>query len=225
MIKSARASFTRGTLTRQSSNNSLDSNFILGSRNSIIFRGNGTDSVRSATIRRNGGSNRASLPFKMNETTESRGGIPVTIPTPPPTTDGKTHKKLEKKPSIPLGEKRSDKTRVLLVIGRLISVTNQTAGALGFERPSFQYSISEDPVQKDTILLNYCIDDIERFRAEIRAKHFPDEVLGKSRRLSEPRAIDFVNIFQKFKLAFNLLVCFAILCTYHSLHKVSFRVD
>ena len=85
------------------------------------------------------------------------------------------------------------------------SVTDQTAGALGFERPSFQFSISEDPVQKDTILLNYCIDDIERFAAEIRLKHFPEEIKDK-RKSTEPRAIDFVNIFQKFKLAFNLLV-------------------
>ena len=85
------------------------------------------------------------------------------------------------------------------------AVTDQTAGALGFERPSFQFSISEDPVQKDTILLNYCIDDIERFAAEIRLKHFPEEINDR-RKSSEPRAIDFVNIFQKFKLAFNLLV-------------------
>ena len=85
------------------------------------------------------------------------------------------------------------------------TVTDQTAGALGFERPSFQFSISEDPVQKDTILLNYCIDDIERFAAEIRRKHFPEEINDR-RKSSEPRAIDFVNIFQKFKLAFNLLV-------------------
>ena len=87
----------------------------------------------------------------------------------------------------------------------VFAVTDQTAGALGFERPSFQFSISEDPVQKDTILLNYCIDDIERFAAEIRLKHFPEEISDK-RKSSEPRAIDFVNIFQKFKLAFNLLV-------------------
>lgn len=85
-------------------------------------------------------------------------------------------------------------------------VTNQTAGALGFDRPSFQYGISEDPVQKDTILLNYCIDDIERFYTEIRGKHLQDDSYGNSRKLSEPRAIDFINIFQKFKLAFNLLV-------------------
>lgn len=87
-------------------------------------------------------------------------------------------------------------------------MTDQTAEALGFEKPSFQYGISEDPVQKDTILLNYCIDDIERFCAEIRAKHLPEEIIGKSRsrKMTEPRAIDFVNIFQKFKMSFNLLV-------------------
>ena len=84
------------------------------------------------------------------------------------------------------------------------SVTDQTAGALGFDRPSFQFSISEDPVQKDSIMLNYCIDDIERFCSEIRAKDLPPEIMH--RRPSEKSASDFVNIFQKFKLSFNLLV-------------------
>lgn len=31
----------------------------------------------------------------------------------------------------------------------------------GFDKPSFVYDHSEDQIQKDTILLNYCIDDIE----------------------------------------------------------------
>lgn len=31
----------------------------------------------------------------------------------------------------------------------------------GFDKPSFVYDHSEDLIQKDTILLNYCIDDIE----------------------------------------------------------------
>ena len=84
------------------------------------------------------------------------------------------------------------------------SVTDQTAGALGFDRPSFQYGISEDPVQKDSIMLNYCIDDIEKFCSDIRAKDLPPEIMH--RRPSEKSASDFVNIFQKFKLSFNLLV-------------------
>ena len=88
----------------------------------------------------------------------------------------------------------------------LFLVTDQTAGALGFERPSFQYSISEDPVQKDNILLNYCIDDIERFCAELKLHKLQGVEYRQSQRHNEPRAIDFVNIFQKFKLAFNLLV-------------------
>ena len=89
-----------------------------------------------------------------------------------------------------------------------IGVTDQTAGALGFEKPSFQFSISEDLVQKDTILLNYCIDDIERISTGLRWKDWPNDPERKypARKISEPRAIDFVNIFQKFKLAFNLLV-------------------
>ena len=31
----------------------------------------------------------------------------------------------------------------------------------GFDKPSFVYDHSEDQIQKDTILLNYCIDDVE----------------------------------------------------------------
>ena len=33
--------------------------------------------------------------------------------------------------------------------------------SLGFDKPSFVYDHSEDQQEKDTILLNYCIDDIE----------------------------------------------------------------
>ena len=33
--------------------------------------------------------------------------------------------------------------------------------SLGFDKPSFVYDHSDDQVEKDTILLNYCIDDIE----------------------------------------------------------------
>ena len=31
----------------------------------------------------------------------------------------------------------------------------------GFDKPSFVYDHSDDQQQKDLILLNYCIDDIE----------------------------------------------------------------
>ena len=83
----------------------------------------------------------------------------------------------------------------------IILVTEQTAEALGFQKPSYLYRISEDPVQKDTILLNYCMDDIERFYTDLRC--IDDEAQGRQ---TEKSATDFVNIFQKFKLAFNLMV-------------------
>lgn len=64
-------------------------------------------------------------------------------------------------------------------------------------------------MQKDTILLNYCIDDIERFCAELKLQKSAGEaeeaMMDRQWKLRGPRAIDFVNIFQKFKLAFNLL--------------------
>ena len=79
----------------------------------------------------------------------------------------------------------------------------KTAETLGFEKPSFVYARTEDPIRKDTILLNYCIGDIEKFRGEIEA--------SKSE-FSNPdfRATDFVGTFQKFKLTFNLLVSSAL---------------
>ena len=33
--------------------------------------------------------------------------------------------------------------------------------SLGFDKPSFVYDHSDDQAERDTILLNYCIDDIE----------------------------------------------------------------
>lgn len=86
-------------------------------------------------------------------------------------------------------------------------------------RPSIRYNTTENPIEKDIILLNYCIDDIERFIADL--KRFPalfarqgllppsstskQELLLLAKR-EEYRATDFVSTFQKFKLAFNLLV-------------------
>jgi len=77
---------------------------------------------------------------------------------------------------------------------------------LGFDKPSFVYDHSEDQQQKDTILLNYCIDDIEAMCKDLR---YSRSAVGSpnslAKMMEEYRATDFISIFQKFKLAFNLL--------------------
>ena len=103
MIKSARSRYISETVSRKSSANSLDSNWIIsgGGQNSTLNlrHQSGTDSVRSATIRRNGAPSRGSIPFRGKESAD-KGGIPVMSPVPP----GNTKEKLQKKPSIPLGK-------------------------------------------------------------------------------------------------------------------------
>ena len=78
--------------------------------------------------------------------------------------------------------------------------------SLGFDRPSFVYDHSEDQMQKDTILLNYCIDDIETMCRSLRESRSGVGSNGPVRMLEDYKATDFISIFQKFKLAFNLLV-------------------
>ena len=71
----------------------------------IIRQKSPSDSVRSATIRRSGvnRSNPSLDSFRVKENTKQRGGIPVMIPTPHLNGAEDTKKKVEKKPSIPLG--------------------------------------------------------------------------------------------------------------------------
>ena len=42
--------------------------------------------------------------------------------------------------------------------------------SLGFDKPSFVYDHSDDQAERDTILLNYCIDDIEAM-CRVRQRH------------------------------------------------------
>ena len=61
-------------------------------------------------------------------------------------------------------------------------------------------------MQKDTILLNYCIDDIETMCRQLRESRSGVGSDGPVRMLEDYKATDFISMFQKFKLAFNLLV-------------------
>jgi len=79
-----------------------------------------------------------------------------------------------------------------------------TAESLGFDKPSFVYDHSEDPIQKDTILLNYCIDDIETKCRNLRESRGQVSA-GVVTAMEEYQASDFIYVFQKVKLAFNLL--------------------
>ena len=89
---------------------------------------------------------------------------------------------------------------------KLPEIANRKPESLGFDRPSFVYDHSEDQMQKDTILLNYCIDDIETICRDLRESRGGVETDGPVRMLEDYKATDFISIFQKFKLAFNLLV-------------------
>ena len=60
-------------------------------------------------------------------------------------------------------------------------------------------------VQKDTILLNYCIGDIETLCTELK-KSRKKAWDNSSRNIESYKATEFLSIFQKFKLALNLLV-------------------
>ena len=89
---------------------------------------------------------------------------------------------------------------------KLPEIAARKPESLGFDRPSFVYDHSEDQMQKDTILLNYCIDDIETLCRDLRESRSGVGKDGPARMLEEYKATDFISIFQKFKLAFNLLV-------------------
>ena len=64
---------------------------------------------------------------------------------------------------------------------------------------AFRYQATDSGMEKSIILLNYCIDDIEKFTAQVNlhSKEFKNE---------HYQATNFTSVFQKFKLSFNLLV-------------------
>ena len=82
-------------------------------------------------------------------------------------------------------------------------VTSETGRALLFDKPRRQYENSDSLVEKFTILLNFCIEDIEAFCADVRAIKQGE---AGQRTMDDLQAVDFTKIFQKFKLAFNFLV-------------------
>jgi len=88
---------------------------------------------------------------------------------------------------------------------KLPAISRRKPESLGFDKPSFVYDHSEDQIQKDTILLNYCIDDIESLCSDLRASRAGIGREGPPKTLEDYKATDFISIFQKFKLAFNLL--------------------
>jgi hypothetical protein len=149
----------RNALSRRSGfsrQNSMDSNWLMS----------GTDSVRSATVR--------------------RGRVSPFSQTPTPTPQSRFQPVAVASPIAPdrLAPKNAD-------------------DFFGLSKPNVQY-VTADATQKNIILLNACIADIERFCADVRAMKDGEGPSG--RRLDDLKATDFVNIFQKFKLAFNLLV-------------------
>jgi len=83
-------------------------------------------------------------------------------------------------------------------------VAARTEESLGFDKPSFVFDHSEDPIQKDTILLNYCIDDIEAKCRKLRESRAQVSE-GELDALEGYQATNFISIFQKVKLALNLL--------------------
>jgi hypothetical protein len=85
-------------------------------------------------------------------------------------------------------------------------VTQDSDKTLFLDRPRRQYESSDNPIEKYTILLNFCIDDIEKFCADVKVMQQRPMMTIMLPRNVDLQAHDFVRIFQKFKLAFNLLV-------------------
>lgn len=86
-------------------------------------------------------------------------------------------------------------------------------------------SVGSESFSKDVAIVNCCFDDIERFIARLQHTAAATQELEKRRRSRKskkkdvddgllsmrakpPPEIDFVEILQKFKLSFNMLVSF-----------------
>jgi len=179
----------------------------LSGASSVSTFATGTDSVRSATVRRRPKSTMILYSNGDQQQQLSPGGVatakPVATPTPPMTPK--------------MREMTLDKTAAKKAGGaggggyKFPVVSQMTKGNLGLDKkPAFRYKASDNPVEKAIILLNYCIDDIERFVAEVKAcsmelanKYPPDYAFRMKK--ERYQATQFTSIFQKFKMAFNLL--------------------
>lgn len=161
----------------------------------------GTDSVRSATVRQRPRSQLIMYDHDSPNSTMSRKSIPVSTPKAP------SDRKEDNGQTVDRAVRKESNVYPFPLVSRL------TKTNLGLDKPSIKYHTTDNVYDKCVILLNYCIEDIEKFTSDVKnfdrdlRQRYPDKakkILAEKE--SKYRATDFVSTFQKFKLTFNLLV-------------------